>query len=95
MASSRESKQFLNISATTAAFTLRGGRYGIDITASWGGGSVTLQHLAADGSTWITVVPAFTIENYSVADLQVGDYRFLVVTSTAIYIDLQSIAVPV
>ena len=37
-----ESFSFSNISASTAAFTLRGGNYGLTCHATWGGGNVAL-----------------------------------------------------
>jgi hypothetical protein len=46
-----ESHQFSNISATTGAFTLMGGKYGLDISATWGGGNAQLETLSLDGST--------------------------------------------
>jgi hypothetical protein len=50
-ASPVESKQFSNISATTAGFSLKGGKYGQTVSATFGGGNVQLQTLAFDGST--------------------------------------------
>src|ERR1039458_5148545 len=47
-----ENFPFKNISATPAAFTLRGGNYGLTCHATWGGGSITLQRLSPDGSTY-------------------------------------------
>jgi hypothetical protein len=36
---------FSNISATPASFKLNGGTYGIEVIATWGGGSVDLKRL--------------------------------------------------
>jgi len=55
MPTSTETKQFSNISATTAAFSLTGGRYGFIVTATFGGGNVALQVLSGDGTTWVNV----------------------------------------
>ena len=74
-----------NASASSAATSLVGGLYGILATASWGGGSVTLQALAGDGSTYITVLPAFTADGFATLDLPAGSYRLTVSTATAIY----------
>ena len=52
-----ENVQFSNISATTAAFELRGGVYTIDALFT-GAGSVTLQRLGPDGSTYLTAATA-------------------------------------
>lgn len=48
-----------NISATTAAFTLAGGRYAASVVATFGGGTVNLQMLGPDGSTYIDLKQAF------------------------------------
>lgn len=83
--------QFSNISATTAAFTLAGGLYGVTAKATWGVGSVTLQRLAADATTYVTVLTAFSADGYASVSLPRGSYRFLVATATAIYIDIAAI----
>ena len=86
-----ETAAFSNISATPAVFTLRGGNYGVTVTATWGGGSVTLQRLAKDGATYVTVMTAFAADGFASANLPNGTYKILVVTATAIYIDVVSI----
>lgn len=85
---------FSNIAATTAAFALRGGNYGITVSATFGPGSVTLQRLAPDGSSYVTCVTAFSAAGYASANLPSGTYRLTVVTTTAIYADIVSIATP-
>ena len=72
---SRESIQFSNISATTAAFTLMGGRYGITCKASTYG-TVTLQILAFDQSTYLTAATAITADGVALVDLPAGTYKF-------------------
>jgi hypothetical protein len=86
-----EKVSFPNISATPASFTLRGGCYGVTANANWGGGSVTLQRLSLDGSTYVTVMTAFSADGYASANLPGGTYRLLVATATAIYVDVTSI----
>lgn len=86
------SQSFSNISATTAAFTLRGGNYGMTAKATWGGGSVTLQRLAADGSSYITALTAFSADGFQTALLPAGTYKIAVATATAVYIDVSAIA---
>lgn len=54
-----ESQVFSNVAATTAAFLLNGGQYGVDVVATFGGGSVKLQKLGADGSTWVDMLQTF------------------------------------
>jgi hypothetical protein len=83
-----ETFPFSNISANTAAFTLRGGNYGLTCHATWGGGSVTLQRLATDASTYVTVVTALTADGYASANLPSGTYRLTVATATAVYCDV-------
>jgi len=94
MSNKIENVQFTNISASTAAFTLRGGNYGITVSATFGGGSVTLQRLAADAATYVTVVTAFTAAGYASANLPSGTYRLTIATATAVYADVVSIATP-
>jgi hypothetical protein len=79
-----------NISATTDAFALVGGKYQVTIMATWGGGSVKLDRLAADGSTYVPVVTftANTCDNYDIAS---GSYRLTVATATAVYSDIRAI----
>lgn len=83
---------FSNISATPAAFKLQGGLYGVTAHATWGGGTVTLQRLAPDGSTYVTVLTAITADGYASVALPNGTYRLLVATATAIYIDVVAVA---
>lgn len=71
----RETIRFDNISATTAAFTLTGGQYGFTVVATFGGGSVTLQILGEDASTWLTAATAVTVAGYATAYLVAGRYR--------------------
>jgi hypothetical protein len=72
---SRESFQFSNISATTAAFNLMGGRYGITCKASTYG-TVTLQILAFDATTYLTAATAIAADGVAIVDLPAGVYRF-------------------
>ncbi|WGS23376.1 MULTISPECIES: hypothetical protein [unclassified Bradyrhizobium] len=87
MPTSAEGKAFTNISASTTAFALNGGKYGVDAVATFGGGSVKLQKLLGDGTTYQSVSTAtdFTAAGYAVIDLPPGQYRFTIATATAIY----------
>ena len=69
-----ERKSFTNISATTAAFELRGGEYTVDVIGSTFG-TVTLQRLGPDGTTWLTAMTAFAATGSATADLPDGSYR--------------------
>lgn len=79
---------FKNISATPASFTLRGGQYGVTAHATWGGGSVTLQRQATDGSTLVTVLTAFAADGYATVNLPSGTYTLTIATATAVYVDI-------
>jgi len=74
-ASGRESVQFSNIATTTAAFILEGGLYGLSVVGVTFG-SVTLQVLGYDGTTWMTAATAVAANGYSTANLMSGKYRF-------------------
>jgi hypothetical protein len=91
MATSTQAIQFSNIAATTAAFTLKGGKYGLAVTATFGGGNVQLQTLATDGSTWIGVGTAVTAAGFSNFDLPPGQYRLAITTATAVYAALVNV----
>lgn len=77
-----------NISADSSAFTLRGGLYGVTVKATWGGGSVTLQRLAADNTTYVTALTAFSADGYQSVSLPPGTYKLDVVTATGVYADI-------
>jgi hypothetical protein len=84
---STDGKAFSNIAATTAPFSLLGGKYGAAAVATFGGGSVKLQTLGPDNSTWLSVLAAtdFAAAGYAVIDLPAGQYRFTIATATAVY----------
>lgn len=77
-----------NASATPASFTLRGGNYSIEAIATWGGGSVTLNRLAADGSTYVSTGISFTANGYQNVNLPSGTYQLAIATATAVYVDV-------
>jgi hypothetical protein len=91
-----DAQQFTNVSASTAAFRLSGGRYQVSAVATWGGGNVHLQTLAADGSTWLDVGSStnFTANGLVVVDLSSGQYRFSVTTATAVYVSISAMGAP-
>ncbi len=92
MASSgSESHQFSNISATTNSFGLAGGTYAFVVSANWTGGSVQLETLSQDGSTWINVGSSVTANGFSTVQVAAGQYRVAVVTATAVYCSLSTI----
>jgi hypothetical protein len=65
--------------------------YGVTVTATFGGGSVALQRLAADGSTFVTCLTAFTAAGYASVNLPIGTYKFAVTTATGVYVDATSV----
>lgn len=84
---------FSNISASTAAFALKGGSYGIAVAATFGGGSVKLQRLALDGSTYVSMSSScdYTAAGGAIVNLPAGTYRFTIATATAVYAEVQGI----
>lgn len=87
-----QSVRFKAIAATTAAFTLYGGVYVMDANATWGGGSVTLERLGADDTTYIAVATALSADGTSGAiALPPGTYKFVVVSATALYVSVTRI----
>lgn len=87
----RDSYTASNIAATTAAFTLAGGLYGVDASATFGGGSITLQKLAGDGSTYVTALTAFSAAGYATVNLPPGTYKIAIATASAVYVTITRI----
>lgn len=84
-----ESVQFSNISATTAAFNLKGGNYAAIASATFGGGNLQLQALALDGSTYVSVGSTITQAGFTAYNnLPPGSYKWAVTTATAVYVAL-------
>jgi hypothetical protein len=93
--------EFSNISATTAVFALKGGFYVMAAVATFGGGSVELQMLGPDQSTFLTTPAAYpvgatmklsaagAIQGY----LAPGQYKFVVVTASAVYCSVMGIPI--
>ena len=90
----RDYVSFSNIAATPADFTLIGGRYAITINGTFGT-SITLKRKSIDGSTYVTVVTAFTANGFAITDLPGGTYQLTVSSVTGIYAEIESIAVPI
>jgi hypothetical protein len=87
-----ESVQFSNISATTAAFNLKGGNYAAIASATFGGGNLQLQALAIDGATYVNVGSTITAAGLTAyASLPPGSYKWVVTTATAVYVSLARI----
>lgn len=87
----KPSVQFSNIAATTAAFALGGGKYAIVANAT-GAGTMGVQMLGADGTTYIAVHTAFAaVTGFVVVDLPPGTYKFVIATFTAVYVSISAI----
>jgi hypothetical protein len=83
-AETTESQLFSNISTTTAAFTLKGGKYQACVVATFGGGSVKLRTLGPDGTTYLSVSSAtdFAASGCATIDLAPGQFEFVIATDT-------------
>lgn len=66
-----------NVGTTSANFTLHGGQYSLQCKASTYG-TVTLQILLPDGTTWATAATAFSADGVALATLPSGTYRLAV-----------------
>jgi hypothetical protein len=86
-----DGKRFADIAATTDAFTLIGGRYQFLVAASFGGGSVGVEALAADGATWVACADPLEANGSQILDLAPGQYRVAVDTATAVNASLVSV----
>jgi hypothetical protein len=81
---------WLNIGTTPAAFTLPGGLYGVTVMGT-GFGTVTLQRLAPDGTTYVTALTAFGANGYQSVYLPSGTYQLAISSTTAVYADVVGI----
>lgn len=84
-----EAVDYENISATTLPFSLKtGGQYSIQVVATFGGGSVKLEYLGPDGSTyaeWDSTHTSFTANGHYETYLPPGTYKWVIATATAVY----------
>jgi hypothetical protein len=97
-----DAQKFSNISASTSPFILFGGRYAVNVVATFGGGSVSIQQLGPDGSTYLDLFAAydasgaeqdetinvFKANGMKVFDLPPGQYRIAISTATAVYVNV-------
>ncbi len=87
----KNSASFSSISSTTAAFQLEAGNYGVTVKGT-GYGTVTLQKLAGDASTYVTCLTAFAADGYATVLLPSGTYKVAIASASAVYVDITSIA---
>ena len=91
--SATESRSGLNVASTTATFSLIGGKYSFDAVGSWSSGSVQVELLAPDASTWLNCGSAVSANGVQTLDLPAGQYRVAVSGSaSAVYFALTRIA---
>lgn len=78
-----------NIAATPKPFKLGAGFYRLAVQAgTWGGGNVTLQRLAADGSTYATAFKVFSADSSATAYVPSGAYQLTLDMATDVSADL-------
>jgi hypothetical protein len=80
-------------SSSSGQFQLEGGYYILSASATWGGGSVTLQIVGPDGSTLISTALTLTANGQVGGYLPPGTYQITVTTSTAVYAVVQSVPI--
>lgn len=75
--------------ANSSNFRLEGGVYVIDAVANFNSGSITLQRLGPDGTTFLTAATALSATGASSAVcLPTGTYRFLVASASALSVSV-------
>jgi hypothetical protein len=82
--------KYSNVASTQGPFTLRGGCYGMTVIGT-GFGTVTLNKLAADGSTYVSTGISFAANGYQSGNLPSGTYQIAIATTTAVYAEITSI----
>lgn len=91
MSNGGDGQKFSNIAANTAPFSLLGGRYLVAATAT-GSGTMGLQRLGPDGTTYVAAHTAFAaVAGYIVLDLAPGTYKFVIATFTAVCAEVTAI----
>ena len=95
MSTPTDGRSFSNISATTAQFTLKGGTYMVAAVATFNAGSVELQILGPDGSTFLSAPTPLklTAAGTITGQLPPGQYRFTIATATAVFCSVAGIPV--
>lgn len=95
-----EAVTFSNVSASQPVTITLGGRYRMSVSATFGGGSVKLQQLSPDGSTFVDleapfnnagtevdlVVGTFSANGSKEFVLSPGTYQVTIATATAVYV---------
>jgi hypothetical protein len=76
-----------NASATQGPFVLLGGKYGVSVSATFNSGTIALQTLGPDGTTFVTAA-SFTANGYQAVDLPAGKYQVAITTETAVNVSV-------
>ena len=82
---------FQGLSATTNAFALRGGRYGVAVAGLFGDGTVSLQFSVDDEAVWSTAT-TFTRPGYAIVELPPCQGRFGIEVASEIYASIATVA---
>lgn len=95
MTTAVDGKTFSNIAANTAQFYLKGGYYVVASVFS-GAGSVELQGLGPDGTTFVSMptplkltTTATSVGGYAPP----GQYRFTITTVTAVFCNVSGVPI--
>jgi hypothetical protein len=81
---------FKNISATPGPFDIQSGQYGVTVKGT-GFGTVTLQRLSSDASTYVTCLTAFSQNGYQTVNLPDGTYKLTIASASAVYADIEPV----
>lgn len=85
--------QYANISATTTGVQWDGGKGSFVVHATFGGGTVKLQYLSADATTWVDMGTDTTVTADGGGNFEIGrcQLRVNVATATAVYVVIMPI----
>jgi hypothetical protein len=83
-----DSHSISNASASSDPFYVYGGHYQFTAVATWGGGTVKLQQLGPDGSTYLDTGLSLTANGIDQDILAPGTYKINVATATGVYANL-------
>lgn len=79
--------------STSQTFDLIAGMYGVQVIATWGGGTVVLNRLSNDGSTYVSTGVSFSANSFQTVQIPEGNYQLAVTTATAVYAEIMPIAI--
>lgn len=82
------------ITSTSATFELRGGKYWFGTVGTFNSATATLQKVASDGATLVTVTTALTAAGGNVSDLPPGTYQVTISDSTSAVLYWEVVRIP-